>query len=220
LRISFEKQFRVLTTTSLSTEAGNFDWRNDPGCYRMERLWTGLYVERFQLGSKEATLTKADLVEQVVRGIDLSRKDAEEAVTTVRSCLVDSLNAGEKIELRGFGSFCFRDEDPRQGRNPKTGEQVYVPAKKVVYFKPDKFLKELRTEFLFFIIFFSSLLKRAWRVSNSEKTRPHQQCWCIKLRDGGNGVHPPKGVKNEGSVKGMRDARGQGAITVSQASCL
>lgn len=85
----------------------------------------------------------ADLVEQVARRSDLPRKDAEEVVQLVLDSLVDSLNAGEKVELTGLGSFRFREKGPRQGRNPKTGEQVNVPAKKVVYFKPGKLLKEL-----------------------------------------------------------------------------
>ena len=57
--------------------------------------------------------------------------------------LVDSLNAGEKVELRGFGSFRLRVRGAREGRNPRTGEQVDVRAKQVVYFRPGKLLKEL-----------------------------------------------------------------------------
>jgi integration host factor subunit beta len=64
-------------------------------------------------------------------------------VQTVLDSIIESLQNGEKVELRGFGSFRLRDRSPRQGRNPKTGEKVQVPAKKVPYFKPGKELKEL-----------------------------------------------------------------------------
>jgi integration host factor subunit beta len=57
--------------------------------------------------------------------------------------LIDALHRGEKIELRGFGSFRLRKREPRKGRNPKTGDKVDVPPKKVPYFKPGKELKEL-----------------------------------------------------------------------------
>jgi len=100
-------------------------------------------VESPHLGLREAKLTKADLVEEVTRQSDLPRTDAEEVVSIVLDCLVDALNAGEKVELRGFGSFSLRNKGPRQGRNPRTGEQVNVPARKVAYFKPGKSLKEL-----------------------------------------------------------------------------
>lgn len=102
-----------------------------------------LHVERFNLIPWEASLTKADLAEEVARRAELSRNDAEEVVKVVLDSLVDSLNAGEEVELRGLGSFRFRERGPRRGRNPKTGEQVNVPAKKVVYFTPGKLLKEL-----------------------------------------------------------------------------
>lgn len=88
-------------------------------------------------------MTKAELVDEVARNSDLSKKDAEVIVQTVLDSIVDSLKGGEKVELRGFGSFRLRDRAPRQGRNPKTGETVFVPAKKVPYFKPGKELKEL-----------------------------------------------------------------------------
>lgn len=88
-------------------------------------------------------MTKADLVEEVARRSDLPLKDAETVVASVLTSLIDSLSAGEKIEVRGFGSFRLRVRGPRKGRNPKTGELVDVPAKKVIHFKPGKFLKEL-----------------------------------------------------------------------------
>ena len=88
-------------------------------------------------------MTKAELVDEVARNSDLSKKDAEVIVQTVLDSIVESLKSGEKVELRGFGSFRLRARASRQGRNPKTGEKVHVPAKRVPYFKPGKELKEL-----------------------------------------------------------------------------
>ena len=88
-------------------------------------------------------MTKADLVEEVVRGSGLSKKHAEIIVNTVFASIVEALETDEKIELRGFGSFRVRRRRSRQGRNPKTGDQVSVPEKRIPYFKPGKELKEL-----------------------------------------------------------------------------
>ena len=88
-------------------------------------------------------MTKADLIDEVAKNSDLSKKDSEVIVQAVLDSVVESLKNGGKVELRGFGSFRLRDRASRQGRNPKTGEKVFVPAKKVPYFKPGKDLKEL-----------------------------------------------------------------------------
>ena len=88
-------------------------------------------------------MTKAELVDEVYKNSDLNKKDAEVIVQTVLKSIVDSLKSGEKVELRGFGSFRLRNRGSRQGRNPKTGEKVFVPAKQVPYFKPGKELKIL-----------------------------------------------------------------------------
>ena len=88
-------------------------------------------------------MTKAELVDGVSKNSGLSKKDAEVIVQTVLDSVIESLQNGEKVELRGFGSFRLRVRASRQGRNPKTGEKVHVPAKKVPYFKPGKELKEL-----------------------------------------------------------------------------
>ncbi|MCL4814648.1 MAG: integration host factor subunit beta [Vicinamibacteraceae bacterium] len=88
-------------------------------------------------------MTKADLVEEVSRVSDLTKKDSELIVETVFQSIVDALHRGEKIELRGFGSFRLRQREPRKGRNPKTGDRVDVPPKRVPYFKPGKELKDL-----------------------------------------------------------------------------
>jgi len=88
-------------------------------------------------------MTKADLVEEVVRVTGVSKKHGEIIVNTVFSSIVDALRSEDKIELRGFGSFRVRRRRPRQGRNPKTGDQVAVPEKRIPYFKPGKELKDL-----------------------------------------------------------------------------
>ena len=87
-------------------------------------------------------MTKAELVERVAHAAALSRADAEQAVQTVLDSVVDALRRGEKIELRGFGSFRLRARRPRLGRNPKTGTKVDVPGKAIPYFKPGKELRD------------------------------------------------------------------------------
>jgi integration host factor subunit beta len=92
---------------------------------------------------KAGVMTKAELVDEVARVVQLTKKQAETIVNIVFDSIVDSLRAGQKIELRGFGSFRLRSRKSRTGRNPKTGEKVEVPSKKIPYFKPGKELKEL-----------------------------------------------------------------------------
>ncbi len=88
-------------------------------------------------------MTKADLIEEVSRLAELTRKDSEIIVETIFDSVVRSLRAGDKIEIRGFDSFRTRQRKPRVGRNPKTGARVEVPAKKIPYFKPSKELKDV-----------------------------------------------------------------------------
>jgi len=88
-------------------------------------------------------MTKAELVDQVAKAADLTKKHSEIIVNTLFNSIIKALEAGEKIELRGFGSFRVRVRGARMGRNPKTGEVVHVPSKKIPYFKPGKELKEL-----------------------------------------------------------------------------
>ena len=90
-----------------------------------------------------ASMTKAELVEEVARISELTKKHSEIIVNTVFDSIIDALRKDEKIELRGFGSFRIRQRRSRQGRNPKTGDKVDVPAKRIPYFKPGKELKEL-----------------------------------------------------------------------------
>jgi integration host factor subunit beta len=88
-------------------------------------------------------MTKAELIEEVSRVVEMSRKDSEVIVETIFDSIVRALRTGEKIEIRGFGSFRTRQRQPRIGRNPKTGTRVEVPAKRIPFFKPSKELKDL-----------------------------------------------------------------------------
>ncbi len=88
-------------------------------------------------------MTKADLIEEVSRLAELTRKDSEVIVETIFDSVVHALRTGDKIEIRGFGSFRTRQRKPRVGRNPKTGDRVEVPPKKIPFFKPSKELKDM-----------------------------------------------------------------------------
>jgi len=92
--------------------------------------------------TKQPTLTKADLIEEVLRMTELPRKESETIVETIFDSIIESLQKGQKIEIRGFGSFRTRERRGRVGRNPKTGAKVEVPAKKIPFFKPSKELKD------------------------------------------------------------------------------
>lgn len=91
-------------------------------------------------------MTKADLIEEVASISGLNRKSSEQVVNSFFESIVDSLQHGQKVELRGFGTFNLRRRNARMGRNPRTGEQVHVPAKVVPFFKPGKDLKALINE--------------------------------------------------------------------------
>jgi integration host factor subunit beta len=88
-------------------------------------------------------VTKAELAAEVARLATLTKKHSEVIVDAVFTSIVEALQRGEKIELRGFGSFRVRRRGSRSGRNPKTGEGVVVPPKAAPHFKPGKELREL-----------------------------------------------------------------------------
>jgi integration host factor subunit beta len=90
----------------------------------------------------DSTVTKADLVEEVVRVTELPRKESETVVETIFESIIGALQGGDRIEIRGFGSFRTRQRRGRTGRNPKTGAKVEVPPKKIPFFKPSKELKD------------------------------------------------------------------------------
>lgn len=87
-------------------------------------------------------LNKTDLVNAVAEKAELTKKDAEKAVNAVFASIEEALARGEKVQLVGFGTFEVRDRAERTGRNPKTGEEILIPASKVPAFKPGKALKE------------------------------------------------------------------------------
>ena len=91
------------------------------------------------------TLTKADLSHHLMDRLELGKKDADLLVNTFLDSIIESLRTGEGIELRGFGSFRLRDRKARLGRNPRSGESINVPPKRVVYFKLGK---ELRSKLI------------------------------------------------------------------------
>jgi len=87
-------------------------------------------------------VTKRDLIEEVVRLYPrYSRRDAEVMVNAVFDGVAEALRRGDRVEIRGFGSFVVRDRQAREGRNPKTGESVTVKAKRVPFFKVGKELR-------------------------------------------------------------------------------
>lgn len=83
-------------------------------------------------------MTKTQLIDAVAATSGQSKKDTEVIVDAVLEQLADALTKGEKVDLRGFGSFVTREKKARQGRNPKTGETIEIAARKAVAFKPGK----------------------------------------------------------------------------------
>jgi len=88
-------------------------------------------------------MIKADLINKISKALNIPKQEAEIGVNHFFETIKEAILRGEEIEVRGFGSFRFRNRPPRSGRNPRTGDPVKVPPKKVLYFKPSKLLKEL-----------------------------------------------------------------------------
>jgi integration host factor subunit beta len=93
--------------------------------------------------SSRSAMTKADLISVVAKRLDITQVQAGIIVEAALKSIVSALQGGQEVEIRGFGSFRFRNRAPRKGRNPKTGERVDVPPKKIPYFKMGKELKTL-----------------------------------------------------------------------------
>lgn len=88
-------------------------------------------------------MTKSVLIDKVAERVEgLTRKQTEIIVETVFEGIKEALAKGEKIEIRGFGNFRLKQRRPRKARNPKTGESVDVPSKRVLHFKVGKALKD------------------------------------------------------------------------------
>ncbi len=91
----------------------------------------------------ERSMTKSELIELIAaKQSHLPAKDVELAVKQILEIMSDALAQGQRIEIRGFGSFSLHFRPPRQGRNPKTGETVALAGKYVPHFKPGKDLRE------------------------------------------------------------------------------
>ena len=87
-------------------------------------------------------MNKSQLIKSVAEKSDLSQKQVSEALSLIEATLIESLKAGEKVQLSGFGTFEVRERAERKGRNPKTGEVVIVPACKYLAFVSAKAVKE------------------------------------------------------------------------------
>jgi DNA-binding protein HU-beta len=87
-------------------------------------------------------MNKTDLVNSVAEQAELTKKDAAQAVDAIFDAILNSLKAGDSVQILGFGNFEVRDRAARTGRNPQTGEEIEIPASKVPAFKPGKQLKE------------------------------------------------------------------------------
>ncbi len=88
-------------------------------------------------------MTKSDLIERVAARVPhISKKDTETVVNTIFDSMTEALKGGDRIEIRGFGSFQVKIREAREGRNPKTGAEVKIPAKRAPFFKVGKELKE------------------------------------------------------------------------------
>ena len=91
----------------------------------------------------KVTVTKSELIDRIAqRQIQLAYRDVELAVKSILEHMAQTLASGERIEIRGFGSFCLHYRPARVGRNPKSGEPVSLPAKYVPHFKPGKELRD------------------------------------------------------------------------------
>jgi integration host factor subunit alpha len=86
-------------------------------------------------------MTKADIIEQIYEKVGFSKKESAEIVELVFDTMKQTLEKGEKIKISGFGNFVVRQKRPRVGRNPQTGEEIEITARKVLTFRPSQVLK-------------------------------------------------------------------------------
>jgi integration host factor subunit alpha len=88
------------------------------------------------------TMTKADIVEQLYERIGFSKKEASEVVESLFEIVKERLEQGEKVKISGFGNFVVHEKRPRKGRNPQTGEEITISARRVLTFKASQVLKK------------------------------------------------------------------------------
>ena len=98
---------------------------------------------KHSVGIKGGVLTKAEIVEEVNEKLGLTKKDIARVIDLFFDIIKEGLRDGKHIELRGFGTFEVKTREEREARNPKTGQSVTVPKRRVPYFRPGKELKEI-----------------------------------------------------------------------------
>ncbi len=86
-------------------------------------------------------MTKADIVEKIYEKVGFSKKESAELVELVFDIMKNTLETGDKIKIAGFGNFVVKDKADRRGRNPQTGEEIVITARKILTFKPSQVLK-------------------------------------------------------------------------------
>ncbi len=91
-------------------------------------------------------MTKAEIVEQIYEQVGFSKKESAELVEKVFEAIKETLARGEKVKISGFGNFVVREKNERKGRNPQTGEEIRLPARRVLTFKPSLVLKNVLNE--------------------------------------------------------------------------
>lgn len=88
-------------------------------------------------------MTKAEIIEQIYEKVGFSKKESAEIVEMVFDTMKETLEKGEKIKISGFGNFVVRQKRPRVGRNPQTGQEIEISARRVLTFRPSQVLKSI-----------------------------------------------------------------------------
>jgi integration host factor subunit alpha len=91
-------------------------------------------------------MTKADLINTVYKEMNLSKKESAAIINEIFETIKETLERGEKVKISGFGNFIVRKKEPRKGRNPQTGDELEISARKIVTFKPSQILKSALNE--------------------------------------------------------------------------
>ncbi len=93
------------------------------------------------MATGKTTMTKSEIIEQIYEKVGFSKKESAEIVELIFDTMKDTLERGEKIKISGFGNFVVREKRPRMGRNPQTGEEIEIAARRVLTFRPSQVLK-------------------------------------------------------------------------------
>ena len=88
-------------------------------------------------------MTKADIIEDIYEKVGISKKETSKVIETIFDSIKETLESGENVKISGFGNFTVRQKKKRRGRNPQTGEEIEISARKVITFKPSNVMKEL-----------------------------------------------------------------------------